>query len=70
MLLRGGPVWTCFCGDGYCWVGGWEGLISVLVSEGEGPAGPGLSQFDIIYPHRHGELLKEGVCLILLTWSP
>jgi len=49
------------------WAAG-EGLISMLVCEGEGPAGRGLSQWDVFYPHGHGELLKEGMCLILLIW--
>ena len=50
---------------------GWapgEGLISMLVCKGEGPVGPGLSQWDVFYPPGYGELLKEGMCLILLIW--
>lgn len=49
------------------WVAG-KGLFSMLVCKGEGLAGPGRSQCDVFYPHGHGELLKEGMCLLLLIW--
>lgn len=46
--------------------GPWEGLISMLVCKGEGPVGPGLSQWDVFYPPGYGELLKEGCALSCL----